>query len=150
MDQQIIMNVSMAFVTTMVGGGGFVRWWLERKDKLKSESNRLLNLETEQDVTKDELKEQKRKDELILQTLSAVSYSILATKLYHYNEEKGYADAQDRREIEILWAAYKAHGWNGDMNSRIENFRKLPYSPLKNTSLHMKEGKYETKIRQID
>lgn len=52
-------------------------------------------------------------------------YHTLADKLEYYRV-RGWADDTDRREILSLHSAYKKRGFNGDMDSRMEAFFKLP------------------------
>lgn len=63
------------------------------------------------------------------QTLGAVSYSILSDRLEARLDE-GYATPEQRKEMEILIEAYKANGWNGDMDARINRFYNLPTKKL--------------------
>lgn len=62
-------------------------------------------------------------------TLEAVSYSILSTRLEE-RLDSGYATPEQRKELEILIAAYKKNGWNGDMDARIKRFYDLPTKKL--------------------
>ena len=62
-------------------------------------------------------------------TLAAVSYSILSDKL-EMRLDSGYATPEQRREMGILIDAYKANGWNGDMDERIKRFYALPTKKL--------------------
>lgn len=62
-------------------------------------------------------------------TMKAVSYSILSDKL-EVRLDAGYATPEQRKEMEILIEAYKANGWNGDMDARINRFYNLPTKKL--------------------
>lgn len=64
-------------------------------------------------------------------TLAAVSYSILSDKL-EMRLDSGYATPEQRREMGILIDAYKANGWNGDMDERIKRFYALPTKKCRN------------------
>lgn len=66
---------------------------------------------------------------LTRKTLSAVSYAILSDKI-EQRLDSGYATPEQRREIEILHEAYKANGWNGDMDVRIAKVYALPTKDL--------------------
>ena len=46
--------------------------------------------------------------------------------------DSGYATPEQRKEMEILIDAYKANGWNGDMDARIHRFYELPTKKLSN------------------
>ena len=63
------------------------------------------------------------------QTMKAVSYSMLSDKL-EMRLDNGYATPEQRKEMEILIEAYKANGWNGDMDARINRFYNLPTKKL--------------------
>jgi hypothetical protein len=62
-------------------------------------------------------------------TLEALAYSQLSDKL-EVRLDTGYATPEQRKEMEILIDAYKANGWNGDMDARISRFYALPTKKL--------------------
>lgn len=62
-------------------------------------------------------------------TLAAVSYAVLADKLERALAA-GYTTKEQRRDVQVLWQAYKANNWNGDMDSRISKFYNLPIKTL--------------------
>lgn len=59
------------------------------------------------------------KNDLMIETLSVLTYNTLADKLEHLLT-KGFATPEERREVEKLHEIYNKHGWNGDMDSRIK------------------------------
>lgn len=61
--------------------------------------------------------------------LAAVSYSALTDKIEQRLDED-FATPEQRREIDILFEAYKAAGWNGDMESRMQKVYALPTKDL--------------------
>lgn len=65
-----------------------------------------------------------RKD-TIRQTLAAVAYTALSDKIEE-RLDADYATPEQRRELDILFEAYKANGWNGDMDTRIQKVYNLP------------------------
>lgn len=68
-----------------------------------------------------------RQDErydLVLKTLSVLTYNRLADKIEHLLN-KGFATPDERRETELLHELYKEHGWNGDMDARMEKVHRL-------------------------
>ena len=69
-----------------------------------------------------------RKD-TIRQTLAAVAYTALSDKIEE-RLDSDYATPEQRRELDILDAAYKANGWNGDMDERIKKVYALPTKQL--------------------
>lgn len=76
------------------------------------------------------------KRDIILQSLSAVTYSELSGKI-EKRLDKGYATPEQRKEIDILYEAYKAHGWNGDMDARMNKVYNLPTKQLKTNDLKL-------------
>lgn len=62
--------------------------------------------------------------------LSAVSYSTLSDKIEQRLDED-FATPEQRREIDILFEAYKAAGWNGDMEERMKKVYALPTKDLR-------------------
>lgn len=69
-----------------------------------------------------------RKD-TIRQTLAAVAYTALSDKIEE-RLDSDYATPEQRRELDILYDAYKANGWNGDMDTRIQKVYNLPTKKL--------------------
>lgn len=61
----------------------------------------------------------------IKSTESIVMYTVFSNKIERILE-KGFADPDDRRDIENMFERYKANGWNGDMDSRVEKVYSLP------------------------
>ena len=70
------------------------------------------------------------KKDKIQQTLAAVAYSELSSKI-EIRLDSGYASPEQRKELDILYEAYKANGWNGDMNERMNKVYALPTKKLK-------------------
>ena len=72
----------------------------------------------------------KDKDEagnkLIKKTLAAVTYSLVSNEIEKLLS-KHYATSEERRALEILYDAYKANGWNGDMEARMDKVHSLPF-----------------------
>ena len=70
------------------------------------------------------------KKDMTQKTLAAVTYSTLADKLERALD-RGYATPEQRRDIKVLYDCYKDHGWNGDMDSRMNKVFNLPTKDLK-------------------
>ena len=66
------------------------------------------------------------KKDLTLETLAVLTYNTLSDKL-DWLIEKGYATAEERHELNLLYNVYKKHGWNGDMDARINIVFHLPF-----------------------
>ncbi len=67
---------------------------------------------------------QKRSDAIAL-GIQALLRDRLLTGYRHY-QEKGWADYEDRANLENVWKQYHALGGNGDMNDLRNTFRHLP------------------------
>lgn len=70
------------------------------------------------------------KKDVIQQTLAAVAYSELSGKIEERLDED-FATPAQRKELDILYEAYKANGWNGDMETRMAKVYALPTKKLK-------------------
>lgn len=70
------------------------------------------------------------KKDMTQKTIAAVTYSTLADKLERALD-RGYATPEQRRDIKVLYDCYKDHGWNGDMDSRMNKVFNLPTKDLK-------------------
>ena len=66
---------------------------------------------------------------LTRKTLGAVCYNQLADKI-EKSLDRDYATPEQRRDVTVLYEAYKKNGWNGDMDSRMEKFYCLPTKDL--------------------
>lgn len=79
-------------------------------------------------VTRHFSKKDKDKEaiKLIKQTLAAVSYLEVSNEIAKLIS-KGWATSEERRALEILYDAYKANGWNGDMEARMDKVHSLPF-----------------------
>lgn len=62
-------------------------------------------------------------------TLAMLTYCTLSDKAERLLDQ-GYATPEQRKEIEQLYQLYKAHGWNGDMESRIGKIHAMPTKNL--------------------
>ncbi len=67
--------------------------------------------------------------DLICADMSVVIYNQLADKI-EKSLDRGYATPEQRRDVEKLYERYDAHGWNGDMRSRMDKFYDLPTKNL--------------------
>lgn len=65
-----------------------------------------------------------------LGTIRLLAYARLSEEIERLLN-KGYATPSERRILEEMFLNYKAHGWNGDMDSRIEKVHSLPTKDLK-------------------
>jgi len=80
------------------------------------------------------------KKDLTHKTLAAVSYNALADKV-EKALDRSYATPEQRRDVQVLYTAYKENGWNGDMDSRMQKFYALPTKDLSEVYPDRKEDK---------
>ena len=77
-----------------------------------------------------ERKDLERKEELFrridtaLETLRLLSYHRMSQEIERLLDQ-GYATPAERRVLDEMYANYKDHGWNGDMDARLEKVYKL-------------------------
>ena len=81
-------------------------------------TKRLTEAESKADLT------QKRSDAIALGVRALLQDRLLQG--YRHYEEKGWADYEDRANLENVWKQYHALGGNGDMNDLRKTFRHLP------------------------
>ena len=79
---------------------------------------------------KREQDEKKAKDDLIervdigLETIRLLSYHRMSQEIERLLD-KGYATPAERRMLDEMFANYKRHGWNGDMDARLQKVYSL-------------------------
>lgn len=71
----------------------------------------------------------KGNDAIIKKTLESNAYYNLS-EFVEKLLDKDFATPEERRLLEVLYGAYKANGWNGDMDSRIEKVHRLATKDL--------------------
>ena len=69
-----------------------------------------------------------RKIDASLETIRLLSYYRLSEEIERLLT-KGYATPSDRRVLKEMYSNYKTHGWNGDMDSRLERVYNMRTSP---------------------
>ena len=75
-------------------------------------------------------KEKQERDELYgklnagLETLRLLSYHRMSQEIERLLDQ-GFASPSERRVLDEMFENYKAHGWNGDMNSRLKKVYSL-------------------------
>ena len=60
-----------------------------------------------------------RRIDTSLETLRLLSYHRMSQEIERLLDQ-GYATPADRRVLDEMYANYKDHGWNGDMDARLE------------------------------
>ena len=83
-------------------------------------------IEKKMDRAEKEAEEARIRDEAIAQGVQALLRDRLLQGYQHYIA-KGWADYDDRSNLENIWSKYHALGQNGAMNDMRKLFRKLPY-----------------------
>lgn len=95
----------------------FIKRFFDRRDKKEAER----------------LEEQKKKDEkreadqekmyeqirISLETIRLLAYARMSEEIERLLTQ-GYATPAERRILDEMYHNYKAHGWNGDMDTRLE------------------------------
>lgn len=108
-------------ILAILGSNGlfvFIQYMITRNDKKKD--------------TKDEaLKEIRKQIAEMRDTESITMYAVFSDKVERVLQ-KGFADPDDRRDIENMFTRYKNNGWNGDMDARVHKVYELPTQRVNN------------------
>lgn len=100
---------------------------LERSLKKRDQKQEEIRLETER--KQEEIRKQNEKIEAQNAAVMAGVQALLRDRLvkdYRYYIDKGYADYEDRKNLENIWRQYHALGQNGAMDDLRAAFRALP------------------------
>lgn len=84
----------------------FIQRYFSRRDKRESEKAK------KQEAMMKEL-------ETSLETIRLLAYARMSEEIERLLT-KGYATPAERRILDEMYLNYKAHGWNGDMDARLE------------------------------
>ena len=74
--------------------------------------------------------EEKKTEELLhrleigIETIRLLAYCRMSEEIERLLTQ-GYATPAERKVLEEMFANYKAHGWNGDMDARLEKVYRL-------------------------
>lgn len=90
---------------------------INRHDKKKDAKDEAI------DEIKSDIKQMKATDAVVM-------YYVFSDKIEKILD-KGYADPDDRRDVENMFERYKANGWNGDMDARVAKVYALPTKRIK-------------------
>ena len=89
----------------------FIKRYFDRRDRREEErARKLQSLYT--------------RIETALETLRLLSYHRMSQEIERLLDQ-GYATPAERRVLDEMYANYKAHGWNGDMEARLEKVYSL-------------------------
>ena len=111
----------VAVVLSVLGSNGLllflVKRFFDKKDQKEAEIRRQREqAEENQRQRNDELY---RKVENALETIRLLAYARMSEETERLLT-KGYATPAERRVLDEMFKNYKAHGWNGDMDARLE------------------------------
>ena len=115
-----------AVVLSVLGSNGLllflVKRFFDRKDR-KEEEAREASREGEKAhlVGEEELLKKVGTD---LETIRLLAYSRMSEEIERLLTQ-GYATPAERRVLDEMFKNYKSHGWNGDMDSRLEKVYSL-------------------------
>ena len=99
----------------MMLGSGLVSFAVQRYYAKKDR-------ETEQERARKE--ETQKQIEVGLETIRLLAYYRMSHEIERLLN-KGYATSQERKILGDMYANYKAHGWNGDMDERLHKVYKM-------------------------
>lgn len=111
----------VAVVLSVLGSNGLllflVKRFFDKKDQREAEIRRQREqAEENQRQRNDELY---RKVNNALETIRLLAYARMSEEIERLLT-KGYATPAERRVLDEMFKNYKAHGWNGDMDARLE------------------------------
>lgn len=95
----------------------FIKRFFDRRDKKEAD---LLKEQKEKDQKREE--EQEKIYEQIrisLETIRLLAYERMSEEIERLLTQ-GYATPAERRILDEMYHNYKEHGWNGDMDARLE------------------------------
>ena len=100
---------------SMLGVGGillfFIQRYFNRRDKREEEREQ-------------ERAQLFQRIDTSLETLRLLAYHRMSQEIERLLTQ-GYATPQERRVLDEMYTNYKAHGWNGDMDARLEKVYRL-------------------------
>ena len=95
---------------SMLGVGGillfFIQRYFNRRDKREEEREQ-------------ERAQLFQRIDTSLETLRLLAYHRMSQEIERLLTQ-GYATPQERRVLDEMYTNYKAHGWNGDMDARLD------------------------------
>lgn len=89
----------------------FIKRYFDRRDSREREA-----LEQKEELF--------RRIDTALETLRLLSYHRMSQEIERLLDQ-GYASPAERRVLDEMYANYKDHGWNGDMDARLEKVYQL-------------------------
>lgn len=115
-----------AVVLSVLGSNGLllflVKRFFDRKDKKEEEARQACK--REEAAKHKEQEELLKKVEAALETIRLLAYSRMSEEIERLLTQ-GYATPAERRVLDEMFKNYKSHGWNGDMDARLEKVYSL-------------------------
>ena len=84
----------------------FIKRYFSKRDKAEAQE-------------REERQQFYQKIETGLETIKLLSYHRMSQEIERLLDQ-GYASPAERRVLDEMYANYKDHGWNGDMDARLE------------------------------
>lgn len=103
------MDLVTSLLSTLGAGGilmFFIKRYFDRRDKKQEQM-----IKDQEDIWK-EIKTS-------LETIKLLAYARMSEEIERLLSQ-GYATPAERRILDEMYRNYKAHGWNGDMDARLE------------------------------
>ncbi len=95
----------------------FIKRFFDRRDKKEAE---LLKEQKEKDQKREEDQEKIYEQiRISLETIRLLAYARMSEEIERLLTQ-GYATPAERRILDEMYHNYKEHGWNGDMDARLE------------------------------
>mgnify|MGYP001851683632 CR=1 FL=1 len=95
---------------TCLGANGILLFLVQRYFKRRDQR---------EETDKEQKKELFRRIDTALETLRLLAYHRMSQEIERLLNQ-GYATPAERRVLDEMYANYKDHGWNGDMDARLE------------------------------
>ena len=115
-----------AVVLSVLGSNGLllflVKRFFDKKDQKEAEIRR--QREQAEENQRQRNNELYRKVDNALETIRLLAYARMSEETERLLT-KGYATPAERRVLDEMFKNYKAHGWNGDMDARLEKVYSL-------------------------
>ena len=115
-----------AVVLSVLGSNGLllflVKRFFDRKDRKEGEAREASR--QEEKAQRMEQEELLKKVETALETIRLLAYSRMSEEIERLLTQ-GYATPAERRVLDEMFKNYKSHGWNGDMDARLEKVYSL-------------------------
>lgn len=116
----------VAVVLSVLSSNGLllflVKRFFDKKDQREAEIRR--QREQAEENQRQRNNELYRKVDNALETIRLLAYARMSEEIERLLTQ-GYATPAERRVLDEMFKNYKAHGWNGDMDARLEKVYSL-------------------------